>query len=280
MTLSCVAIEEQRGWRDLRQLEQSLTVRWIPAKDADIAPEPLVACGLWAARDPNAGAALCRRAEKGLGSLLVARFEPGDLGPVVGAPVAIRIAANETTEVSWEDGRRYAVPGFTVIETALPPGHWARSPSGTVVFAYRPHTQAGLIVLCTATIAGPALGTDPAEQRALLHRILEELARSAPECTDESGDRRAPAGCATASEFLEQNGPDGALVLLALWQAGGQGVEAASLEAIGAALPDAHLTELIASLPDAAPDEIERALRSAGWGAHLRALARHASEAT
>jgi hypothetical protein len=215
-------------------------------------------------------------------TLLVARFEPLDLGPVIGAPVSVRLCPGETTTLVWEDGRRYAVPGVTVIETALPQGHWARSTAGTSVLAYRPHTQAGLICLCTATVAGPALGADPAEQQALFGRLLDAMARQAPARTAADGGGKAPAPCASLGEYLERHGPDGALVLLAALNAPDGRADAAGLasmgESIGGALAADRLAALVAAQPSATPGDIEQALNAAGWGAHLRVLARRRTE--
>lgn len=279
MSLSCVALKEQRTWRDLRRLEQSVqAVRWVDAHEAIAAPEVLVACGLWACRELAASQVLCERAKAGRSSLLVARFEPLDMGPVVGAPAGVQISPGETTALAWEDGQRFEVPGVTVIETAIAEGHWARSTAGTTVFAYRPHTQAGLMVLCTATVAGVALGADPAQQKALLQRILEETTRRTAlrAGTDPSGSTVGV--CSTAAEYLDHHGSDGALVLLAACGAADGRVSEASLEAIGATLPGDRLADLVAALPTASPEEMERALRAAGWGAHLRVLARRRTE--
>ncbi|AUB82278.1 hypothetical protein [Candidatus Thiodictyon syntrophicum] len=272
----CVGLAEQRTWRDLRRLGQdpSRTLRWLDAGEVATAPEPLVACGLWAARTPEAALVLRRRAEAGLVTLLVARFEPVDLGPVIGAPVSVRLCPGESDGLVWDDGRRYAVPGVTVIETALPQGHWARSAAGTSVLAYRPHTQAGLICLCTATVAGPALGADPAEQQALFDRLLDELARRAPERPPADPIAPSPALCASVCEYLERHGAEGALVLLAALNAPDGRADAAGLESIGATLAADRLAELVAAQPAATAQAIEQALNAAGWGAHLRALVR------
>ena len=281
MNHRCVAIEEQRGWRDLRQLEQAIpVVRWASAQEAVDASEPLVACGLWACREPSASQLLRHRMKAGRASLLVARFEPVDLGPILGAPTSIQIAPGETSALTWEDGQRFEVSGVTVIQTAIPNGHWARSTAGTAVFAYRPHTQAGLVVLCTGTVAGVALGADPAQQRSLLERVLEEMARQAPEPVDEDASGQIPDECSTTAEYLERHGPDGALVLLAALHAGAGSVDNAALAAIGASLPEDRLAGLVAALPSASPPDIDQALRAAGWGAHLRALARRQTEAS
>lgn len=281
MNLRCVAIEEQRSWRDLRQLEQAIpAVRWVNAQEAADSSEPLVACGLWACREPSASQLLRHRMKAGRASLLVARFEPVDLGPLLGAPASIQIAPGESSALAWEDGQRFEVPGVTVVETAIADGHWARSTAGTTVFAYRPHTQAGLTILCTATVAGVALGADPAQQRLLLERVLEEMVRRAPGQVGGDAASQAPKECSTAAEYLERHGPDGALVLLAALNAGDGPVNDAALETIGAKLAEERLAALVAALPGVAPCEIEQALRAAGWGAHLRALTRRRTEAS
>ena len=281
MTHNCVAIAEQRSWRDLRELERAVAaVRWMDAGEVAAAPEPLVACGLWGCRDPAASSLLHRRAEAGLSSLLVARFEPMNLGPLLGAPVSVEISPGETSALAWEDGRRYEVPSVAVIQTALAEGHWARSTAGTTVLAYRPHTRAGLFVLCTATVAGRALGTNPQTQQALLERVLDEIARRAPERTGPDEAQSGSAVCATAAEYLERHGADGALVLLAALQTKDGRVDDAALQSIGAALPEDRLASLLAAKPATPAREIEQVLRAAGWGAHLRALARRRTEAS
>lgn len=281
MNHSFVGIEEQRSWRDLRQLEQtSAVVRWVGAEEAATAPETLVACGVWVCRDPSAAALLRQRAAAGRASLLVARFEAKDMGPLVGAPVKIQVCPGESTALVWEDGQNFKVPSVTVIETAIAEGHWARSAAGTTVFAYRPHTQAGLIVLCTATITGVALGADPAQQRALLERVMLALTRQTSQRIDADVANRAPTVCATAAEYLEHHGPEGAVVLLAALDAPDGRVNEAMLAAIGCRLPTDRVASLLAALPGASSRDIEQALRAAGWGAHLRSLARRRSEAS
>ncbi len=281
MTLPCAAFADQKSWRDLRQLEDSVpSVRWLDAAGAATAPEPFIACGLWASREPSASDLLKRRAAAGAPSLLVARFEPADLGPVLGTPVAVQVKPGEASAVTWEDGRRYDVPGVTVLDTALAEGHWARSTAGTSVLAFRPHTQAGLIVLCTATVVGPALGTDPAAQRALLHRLLDEMELRAPQRATCAGDAASQEAATTAADYLGLHGADGALVLLAALAVPGAPVDGAALATVGAALPEERLRQLVATMPPAVPGEIELALRGAGWGAHLRTLAHRRTEAS
>lgn len=281
MNYQCVALEEQRSWRDLRRLEQSVSgVRWVGADEVAAAPEPLVACGLWASREPSAPQVLRSRAKAGLATLLVARFEPVDMGPILGAVASIQVCPGETSALAWEDGQRFEVPGVTVIDTPLPEGHWARSTAGTTVLGFRQHTEAGLIVLCTATVAGVALGTDPTQQRAMLQCILDEMARRAFLRVVADPAQSGPDVCATAAEYLEHFGPDGALVLLAALNAQAGRVNGETLAAIGATLPEARLATLAAALPDADSHEIEQALRAAGWGSHLRILSRRRLEAS
>lgn len=275
MKQCCVALDDQRDWRDLRQLGQAIaSVRWVDVHAARTASEPLIACGLWACREPVAKDVLLHRAKTGRDSLLVARFEPVDLAAVMGAPASILIRPAESGVLAWQDGQRFEVPSVTVIETAIPQGHWARSTAGTTVFAYRRHTQAGLIVLCTATVAGVALGADPAQQCLLLQQILKEMASLASARIEEDEIDTAPTVCATPSEYLEFFGPEGALVLLAALNAGERSVQVQDLEVLGAALPEDRLASLVAALPGATAREIEQTLRAAGWGAHLRMLDR------
>jgi hypothetical protein len=293
-TARVVALADQRDWRDLRLLAQRPDdtwpeARWLdPQAAAAAAPEPLMACGLWACRDPAAASLLHRRSAAGLASLLVARFEPRDLAPVIGAPATVRIAPGELDALHWQDGRVDRVPAVTVIDSPLPQGQWARGSAqhgaATGVLAFRPHTGAGLILLCTATVTARALGVRPEHQRELLRHLLAEMARRTPAAGQSRGDAAGPPAGRSAdpTDYLARHGADGALVLLAAALAPQGPVDADALRAIGAALPAARLAALTADLPPDltdtpaawAPDAIAQALRAAGWGAHLRALAR------
>ena len=296
-----VALADQRDWRDLRLLAQRPDdtwpeTRWLDPETAATASEPLIACGLWACRDPAAPSLLRRRSAAGLASLLVARFEPHDLAAVIGAPATVRIVPGELGALHWQNARVDPVPAVTVIDSPLPEGRWARAPSthggATGVLAFRSHTGAGLIVLCTATITARALGVHPRQQRDLLRHLLQEMARCAPAPGLSRADTPEPPAERSAhpDEYLARHGADGALVLLAALRAPADApadvragsVDAAVLHAIGADLPAARLAALTADLPPDltdtpgawAPEAIAQALRAAGWGAHLRALAR------
>jgi hypothetical protein len=281
MSPRCVAFAEQRSWRDLRLLDEAVPdVQWLDVGDALQAPVPLVVCGLWASREPTAQSLLERRANSGASTLLVARFEPADLGPILGAPVSANVVAGEASSITWEDGKQYEVPGVTVIDSALHDGHWARSTAGTSVLAFRPHTQAGLIVLCTATAVAQALDTDPTEQSALMHRLLGELEKRAPRRATTGSDSRMKQTVETATDYIERFGDSGALVLLATLVGPGVRVDDESLSKLGAALPPHELADLVAALPSLEFDEIRAALKRAGWSSHLRMLANIRTEAS
>lgn len=280
MTHQCVALSNQESWRDLRLLDTCVSsIRWIGHKEALQAPEPLIACGLWASRDPVASQLLKHRSDLGAASLLVARFETTNLRSVLNAPADILVSPGEASLVTWEDGQQYEVPCVTVIETALAEGHWARGPSGTSVLAFRPHTQAGLIVLCTATVASPALGASQSDQRALLIRLLDEVENRSPGLSASTVDAGEPEIAASAADYLILHGEDGALVLLAALVAQGAPLDSSALASVGAALPEERLARLVAAMPSAAPEEMEKALRTAGWSAHLRNVTQRRTEA-
>lgn len=272
----CVALESQRGLRDIRHLPPE-AVRWVGDRELADADEPAILCGLWASRDPSARQVLQRRQERGCVTLLVARFEPGDLSSVLGAPVAVRVVAVEGSEVTWEDGTRFLVPAMAAVEASLPEGHWARVGAKTAVLAWRPHTTAGLTILCTATVAGPALGAEPSIQLQLLERILDEAGRRTvqPRFSTTADE---PKVADSASDYLVRHGDGGALMLLAWLAAPGPEVDAAAVTRLGANLEPEELRRLAAGLPQMEPIEVHEALLAAGWGAHLRVFAERPTE--
>src|SRR5690606_34659727 len=161
-------------------------------------------------------------------------------------------------------------PATTAIDTPLPEGHWGRSSDRVTVLAWRPHTQSGVTVVCTPTVAGRALGATASAQLGLLERIVSEAAALAPAKPSIAKLERPTA--ATVYEFLDQEGDLGALALLAWWAAPGPELDAGALQRLGARLEDSDLVRLSAALPPLEPSEVYETLKAAGWGAHLRVL--------
>lgn len=264
-----VALDDQRSWRDLRLLPPD-RVRWVDAAALATAPEPAVVCGAWAAEAPEAAAVLRERQRAGATTVLVPRFGAGALGPVLGAPVAVDVFPAESSTVTWHDGTTFAVPATTALRTSLPDGRWGRSADHATVVAWRAHSQAGWTILCTATVAGRAIGADPAAQLGLLERILDEAAATTAPRPTAAEPVTAPA--ASAEDFLAQHGELGALALLAWWAAPGPDLDEAALARLGVQLDADALRRLGDTLPPLEPGDVEATLRAAGWGAHLRVL--------
>lgn len=269
-----VGLESQRGWRDLRLLPVDRG-RWVSEAELAEAPEPAVVCGLWASED-GAAAVIQKRQQAGRVTVLVPRFQPMDLQAALGAPTRVQIEPAESSEVLWRGKDGFSVPATSAIDTPLPEGHWGRSSDRVTVLAWRPHTQSGVTVVCTATVAGRALGATASAQLGLLERILTEATALVPTTAPASESERPTA--ATAQEFLDQEGDLGALALLAWWAAPGPELDAGALQRMGARLKDTELVRLSAAMPPLEPSEVYETLKAAGWGAHLRVLEHRPTE--
>ena len=268
-----VGLESQRGWRDLRLLPEE-SGRWVSEAELAHAPEPAVVCGLWVSED-GAAAVLRQRQQAGRVTVLVPRFQPMDLQRVLGAPARVQIEPAESSEVRFQGQDAFAVPATTAIDTPLPEGHWGRAGDRVTVLAWRPHTQSGITVVCTPTVAGRALGATASDQLRLLERILDEARALVP--ANPTAEAQVPAA-ATAQDFLDQEGDLGALALLAWWAAPGPTLDAGALQRVGARLDADELVRLGAALPPLEPSEVYETLKAAGWGAHLRVLEHRPAE--
>lgn len=272
---SFVGLESQRGWRDLRLLPPEAG-RWVSDAELGDAPEPAVVCGLWA---ENAGAAevIQRRQSAGLVTVLVPRFRPMNLQALLGASVRVGLVAAESDEVAWRSGENFAVPATTAIETSLPTGAWGRSGDRLVVFGWQPHTQAGVTVVCTSTVAARALGAQPAVQLGLLERIIDAASSAVPEAEEpaaEPGELQVE----NPAAYLERHGDLGALALLAWLGSPGPTLDEAELRRLHVELDAETLQRLDTELPPPDPTAVMDALRAFGWGAHLRIRAARAED--
>lgn len=269
-----VGLVSQRDWRDLRLLPAEAG-RWVSEAELAHAPEPAVVCGLWAS-EAGAAAVISQRQQAGRVTVLVPRFEPMNLQPVLVAPSRVQIKPAESSLVLWQGQDAFSVPATTAIDTPLPEGHWGRSGDHVTVLAWRPHTQSGITVVCTPTVAGRALGAATGDQLRLLDRILTQACALVP--ADPSSTAAGRQAAASAQEFLDQEGDLGALALLAWLVAPGPALDAAALQRVGAHLDDTELIRLSAALPLLEPGEVYETLKAAGWGAHLRVLEHRSSE--
>lgn len=269
-----VGLKSQREWRDLRLLPADAG-RWVSEAELAQAPEPAVICGLWAS-EAGAAAVISQRQQAGRVTVLVPRFEPMDLQRVLVAPARVQIEPAESSTILWQGQDSFAVPATTAIDTPLPEGHWGCSGDRITVLAWRPHTQSGITVVCTPTVAGRALGAATGDQLGLLERILAEAGALVP--ANPSSTVTDLQAAASAQEFLDQEGDLGALALLAWLVAPGPALDAGALQRVGAHLDDAELVRLSAALPPLEPGEVYQTLKAAGWGAHLRVLEHRPSE--
>jgi hypothetical protein len=271
-----VGLDDQRGWRDLRLLPADAG-RWVAASELAEAGEPAILCGLWLSRAPGAAAVLRNRQQAGYVTVLVPRFEGQDLQSVLGTPAQVQLVPSEALDLTWSDGRTFQVPATAAIDTPLPEGHWGRAEGRLRVLAWRPHTQAGMTVVCTPTVAARALGASPDEQLGLLERILEAAeAQSATTASVDLQSDDVPA--ASVEDYLLRHGDLGALALLAWWAAPGPDLDESALRRLGATLEPGDLARLNAGLPALGPTEVYETLREAGWGAHLRVLEHRPAE--
>lgn len=278
MGLVCCAPLEQRTWRDLAQLEKLCAeVAWLDRAELTNAPMPAIVCGLAAHDDPPGTRDLLnKRAGAGCTTVLVPRFRAGDLAGVLEAPAAVMVRNGDAAQVQWTDGTSFAVSAVTAIDTVLHARRWATSNAGCCVLAYRVNTGAGPVIICTAAVAGRALGVDLEEQRSLLSRILQQAAEleTAAEATrPQAEEPQADEGIQDLDAFLQKYAAEGAALLLGLVVAKGNlkaDLATITRERLGMFLPADKLAVMLSRLPETTAEELTMTLRKHGWGAHLR----------
>jgi hypothetical protein len=270
------ALQSQRSARDLAQLEELAgQVDWIAdAAGADV-ENPLILSGLWVSDNQERGReVLRRRSSSGRVTLLVPRWRAGDIASIVGASTPIEVRASNFDGVAWEDGQQYAVSGVSSLRTALHAGKWAVATGvGTVLLCFRPHMTAGPIVICTAAVAGRPSGVRLEEQRRLLERIVAEAAALASPRSPKPTEAPPSTPAADLAAFLQEEGPPGAVLLLALLACKGDkaaDIAGSAKSHLGVDLDPAELQRLLGRLPETTGPEMAGALRTFGWGAHLR----------
>jgi hypothetical protein len=273
--IRCAALRAQQTLRDLGALMAlAEQVDWIDHDQAAGVAEPLIVCGLWLAQQAaDASKVLRTRSHAGRTTLVVPRFQAGNLAPVLQAPADIEIVSGEYRTLLWDE-QPYAVPGVSVFQTTLHAGKWATAAGlGTALLAYRPHAGAGAVVLCSAAVTGRPLGVDREAQRSLLQRILVEAAAgiAAAEEIASREDTARPAENATA--FLEQEREPGAAVLLACIASSSREVSAvrtAARDLLSLDLEQGEVERLLARLPPLGATALRQALTETGWGPFLR----------
>jgi hypothetical protein len=274
--MRCAALESQRSGRDLAQLEELAgQVHWIADSAAADIENPLILSGMWVFDNQERGReVLRRRSAAGRMTLLVPRWRAGDIGSLVGASTSVQVRASNFDGVAWEDGQQYAVSGVSSLRTALHAGKWAVATGvGTVLLCFRPHMTAGPIVICTAAVAGRPSGVALEEQRRLLGRILAEADALASPRSTKPTEAPPSKPAADIGTFLREEGPAGAVLLLALLASKGDkaGDLAGSAKLhLGVDLDPGELQRVLGRLPESNGPEMAAALKAFGWGAHLR----------
>jgi hypothetical protein len=278
----CVGLEMHRSSVDLQMLPHLVDdMQWVPLTAAPSAQASLVLPGLWMADSPRQASELLReRCSAGLHTIVVPRFRAGALTAILGCPSSVEILPAEFKSFEW-GSHHAAIPGFTVIKTALHAGKWGEAPGvGTVLLAYRPHMAAGAIVLCAAMIASRVVGVSSEIQKNLLRSIIK--AASAPIASPvDSIEAVPPVQPASVDEFLLQERELGAAYLLsrlATAQPDLSDLTAVAKEHLGILLPPEDVVRLKQRVPPAPVDEIRLALQRFGWGAYLRRLPTQSAE--
>jgi len=272
----CAALQSQRSGRDLAQLEELVgQVDWIADPAAADVAHPLILSGMWASdNQERSREVLRRRSAAGRVTVLVPRWRAGDIAPIVGAPSSIEVRASNFDGVAWEDGQQYAVSGVSSLRTALRAGKWAVATGvGTVLLCFRPHMTAGPIVICTAAVAGRPSGVRLEEQRRLLEWILKEAESLASQRSPKQPEARTNKPAADVATFLREEGPTGAVLLLALLACKGDkagDLAGSARSRLGVDLEPGELQRVLIRLPETSRPEMATALRAFGWGAHLR----------
>ncbi len=276
--MRCASLESQRNFRDLAQLPRLIDeVMWLGMEDLACTSEPVILCGIWLSECAEAAAGfLHARSHKGLSTIVVPRFKAGDLSAILGAPSGIEVHAADFDTVDWEDGRQYAVSGVCYLKTSLHAGRWAVATGlGPVVLSYRPHSAAGQIVLCTASITGRPPGVDRKEQYRLLERILRDVQSSQSSAGQMDSSPRRQVSLLDLVTFLQETGERGASLLLTLFACNGDreaDISEVAARVLGLVLSTREVEAGLKRLQEASPEELSAALRKYGWGAHLRRI--------
>lgn len=271
--MAIAALEKQREVREIAGLERlGRPVHWLDAKAATQSPLPLVVTGSLAVEIPSMlRPVLIERMRAGRHSLLVPRFRPGDLAPVLDAPATIEVLTGETSELTWQGGT-FRVPGSVLFRTKLHAGRWAVADGrGAQVLAYQPTTARGRVVLCAASVTIARPGTRADDQQRLFTALLQACTNEAEPKT--SATAPAPSEQMSAKDVLTAHAKVGPGFLLALLAGAPADNPAAIVERAqrlcGVLLEIDQVAAVVGRL-SATREEIEMALCQAGWTAFVR----------
>ena len=191
------------------------------------------------------------------------------------APATINVKSAEFHSLEW-DGQHFDVPGASVFQTPLHAGKWATSTGvGTVILAYRPHTAAGPIVLCSAAVTGRPLGVDSDTQRGLFAKILETAAAQSAVAGAVNVPAPRSEQAPTIDAFIDEEGENGAAFLLARLAAESQEeIAEVARQCLSVELDGDEVSRLTNRIPQVSESEIIMTLQQRGWSAYLRRLVR------
>jgi hypothetical protein len=271
--MAIAALESQREVREIAGLERlGWAVRWLD-RDAVVATSlPFVVTGGMAVEAPALlRSVLIERMRGGRHSLLVPRFRPGDLAPVLDAPAAVEVLTGETVELTWRN-EAFRVPGSVLFRTKLHAGRWAVVDGrGAQLLAYQPTTARGRVVLCAASVTTARPGARADDQQRLLAALLQAcIGEPEPEATPTTP---TPAGPLSAAELLAahaETGPGLLLALLAGAPRDDANVIVEKARRMCGTRLEAEIVAALVSRLTATPEEIESALHQAGWTAFVR----------
>lgn len=266
--MKVVAPTSQRTLRDLALLDSQAEVTWLDSDGLAMARDPLV-CSAQMLSEPTAAGLLTRRMDAGLPTLLVPRFQAGDLTALLGSGQPIRIGPGEAETTQWHDGTSYPVPARAAIVTAIGHGRWLAHRDLCAGLAWRRTAALGTVVLCTAACCQrhPSIPQDA--QRALLLRLVEAVldqTRLPPQGVTALTVERY----ADADAFLSAEGPDAAALLLARCIDPTADSAVAIAQYLHCEVAADRLEQLQSRCPVGDAAQITPALRRHGWGAHLR----------
>lgn len=286
MAFRCVAPLAQRQLRDLSYLPDMVdSVTWTDWSELRDAHAVAIICGL-AVRDAplELRKAIHGRSMAGFSTLVVPRLVAQDLGPVLGAPTLLAVRPGETQQTTWESGEVFNVSSMTHVETALPGGRLGMaSESRTTVLAYRAHSTAGMVLVCTPTTCGLALGVQREEQGRLLRQMLSyvmERCPSSPQPVSLPFRQRAT----SLDAFLDEEGDSGALVLLGLLACPSPSAPAelatAIADSLGVLVDTSTIERLLLRLTAAQSSDLAATLSRRGWASYVRRLRTHRAGGT
>jgi hypothetical protein len=271
--MAIAALESQREVREIAGLERSgWDVRWLEPEAVIASYLPFVVTGSLAVQSPALlRSVLIERMRAGRHSLLVPRFRPGDLAPVLDAPAAVEVLTGETTELTLQ-GEGFRVPGSVLFRTKLHAGRWAVVDGrGAQVLAYQPTTARGRVVLCAASVTIGRPGARVDDQQRLLAALLKAcVGEPEPAATLAAP---TPAGPVSPAELLADHQDTGPGLLLALLAGAPREDPVAIVEkarrVCGTRLEAEKVAALVGRLTTTT-EEIENVLRQAGWTAFVR----------